>query len=747
MSTRSITNNGIATKWALCGLYCVALPKDDVPANLANTCAIDLSDEFVLNLAQIPARERPSIVDVHGCAQWLDNRAALLSYCQQLLARRIDIKAGENIEARSSIVIPVNGAGLPAWLRSRLSADAKTSLNASFGLLLTFMPVPIALKQGIKMLARLRQVLPEPLKQTAKPNAQLAKYWQRQLSGDDDLASCIFNLVQSLKQRQLQQHYWYGVMHQSRQAYLELAGMVNAEQPRVVASATLVFEQGNQTATPWPLLCTEPSAALPIESTFDSEPLNWQVFWPVTALNKTELIVKLNRILALPTSQRYQQMLNDLNAYQQHKTSTDTQNAKGLISVLVASEINALDGEVKQLLERLGQQTALSQASIQTPSGSVVRQVKDNQQAQFIADSVCFVYPGVGTCYPGQFHDLSRYFPRLYQTLDTNGELAELLAARHFLADGQGTDKLTTLAQAGVGSAWLLSHLLQQLNITPAYAFGYSLGEVSMWAGLSLWQSPQVLGERLAKSVAFNSGITGELNAVAQHWQLAPEQEVHWASYSLRLPDGFTQNLVHYDKAWLAINHGDSGILVGDSQQCQQLLNETGVRAIKVGFVTAMHTPAAQYYGDEIAQIFHLPLSEQGQALALQASRKQPAVKLFSSANYQPVKVSSDAISQSIHDCFCQPLDFAHLTQQVYQAGARIFIEVGAGRSCCTHIDKILQHQPHVSLATNGKGQSSSRSLLRLLAQLVSLGLKPELDSLFGRHFSLSLYQQQDQSI
>ncbi|MCE2597157.1 PfaB family protein [Motilimonas cestriensis] len=742
MPTRTTTNHGIithgiATKWGLCGLHCVAVPNSHATRNLVNAHAVDLSDEFVLNLAQLPAGERQQwrpfacSLDGQDSVQRLDNRTELLRYCQQLLARRIDVHSRENIEARSSIIIPMHCDSLPAWLRQRLTADIQVAeSNITFGLLLTFIPVPIALKQNITMLARLSQVLPKQTYSATEPSDPLADVWQGQLTNDNELAPCLFNLLQSLKQRQLQQRYWYGKIHQSRQAQLTITDLAPVDH------ATLVFEQGNKTATPWPLLCAAPST---------SEQLIWQVFWPISAQNTAELTATLKHILALPISQRYQLMLADIKAYQQQQAATKTNSPASCLTVLVAPDASVLDNEIHQLLHGLVQGTEAK--VIQTPSGSVVRQVKDNQQASFIADSVCFVYPGVGTCYPGQFHDLSRYFPRLYQALDTNGELAELLAARHFLADGQGTDKLTTLAQAGVGSAWLLSHLLQQLNITPAYAFGYSLGEVSMWAGLSLWQSPQVLGERLAKSVAFNSGITGELNAVAQLWQLTPEQEVHWASYSLRLPDGFTQNLVHYDKAWLAINHGDSGILVGDSQQCQQLLNETGVRAIKVGFVTAMHTPAAQYYGDEIAQIFHLPLSEQGQALALQASTRQPAIKLFSSANYQPVKVSSDAISQSIHDCFCQPLDFAHLTQQVYQAGARIFIEVGAGRSCCTHIDKILQHQPHVSLATNGKGQSSSRSLLRLLAQLVSLGLKPELDSLFGHHFSLSLYQQQDQSI
>ena len=745
MSTRASSNNGIATKWALCGLHCVAVSKDDATANLANSYTIDLSDEFVLNLAQIPERESLLWLPFNGSfgkkdsMQWLDNRAALLRYCQQLFASRIDIHSIANIDARSSIIIPMSRNCLPSWLLAPFTADA----NVTFGLLLTFMPVPIALKQGINMLVRLSQMLPESSKQTTESHDLLAERWQYSLTSDCDLASCLFNLIQSLKQRQLQQHYWYGIKYQSRQAHLTLADIDLAGSP-ALASATLVFEQGSKAATPWPLLCAEPFAA---------ESLTWQVFWPISALSMAELIPQLEHISALPIDQRYRRMLEDINAYQEYKIPVETHCFGACVAILVASDLNALDGEIKQLLQGLRQwlrqwlrqEQALGARIIQTPSGSIVRHLKDNQQDQLNADSVCFVYPGVGTCYPGQFHDLSRYFPRLYQALDTNGELAELLAARHFLADGQGTDKLTTLAQAGVGSAWLLSHLLQQdLKITPAFAFGYSLGEVSMWAGLSLWQSPQVLGERLAQSVAFNTGITGELNAIAQHWQLAPEQEVNWASYSLRLPDGFTQNLAHYDKAWLAINHGDSGILVGESQQCQQLLNETGVRAIKVSFVTAMHTPAAHYYGDEIAQIFHLPLSEQGQALALQASRKQPAVKLFSSANYQPVNVSSDAISQSIRDCFCQPLDFAHLTQQVHQAGARIFIEVGAGRSCCTHIDKILQHQPHVSLATNSKGQSSSRSLLRLLAQLVSLGLKPELGSLFGQHFSPSLYQQQD---
>ncbi|MCE2570417.1 PfaB family protein [Motilimonas eburnea] len=729
-AAQSGTALNVKTKWAVTGLQLVShgltrCDFDDTSKN-ANAMALDLMAEFVLHLRDLPARHtkawRPRS-DIKATA-FITGQDALVTLCQRLLTKSLHTQtarsAAENCDNRASILLPVANSSLPTWL------DKQNESNRAMALAIELTPMPQALANGLPILARLSQCLTNEAIDDKTDPAELLAIKAGHI---DDLAAEVFYALQSLKQREQGATYWYAVAGKTRQVRLDLAP---------ASYHSILFEQGSMAPTPWPLLASQTPNA----------PLSWQGFLPLLASSHDELIARLHAFAALDDAQQLAFCHRAYQEFQAQQQGFFSQNADSLclgessgasssansgvsacVAIVVAPERSEMAKEIAVLISRLNEWPQHDFAAITTPSGSVCRYLNVNQAQQLRPDRLCFVYPGVGTCYVGQFAQLHRYFPALYQALDQQGELAELLANDAFGTDGQGTDKLTTLAQAGVGSAWLVSHWLAKWQVKPKFAFGYSLGEVSMWAGLNVWQQPKVLGERLRQSSAFTSGITGELNGVAKLWQQTP---INWASYSVRLPAKLTpwlnDNNIDSAKAWLAINHGDSGILQGDADTCQHWLQQSGCRAIKVNFVTAMHTPAARFYQDEIAAIFHLPLSEQGKAWA----KTTDAPKLYSSGQMQPVSFDAGAISQSIRECFCQPLDFAALAQRVYDAGARVFIEVGAGRSCTTYLDKIYQGQGHLCLATNSKRQSSSRSVLGLLAQLLSIGCPVDLSGLLS---------------
>ena len=85
-------------------------------------------------------------------------------------------------------------------------------------------------------------------------------------------------------------------------------------------------------------------------------------------------------------------------------------------------------------------------------------------------------------------------------------------------------------------------------------------------------------------------------------------------------------------------------------------------------------------------------------------------------------------------------VDFPRLVTPIHAKGARVFIEMGPGRSLCAWVDKIINHQQansdaapirHVSVPVNAKGTPDELTYIRAIAKLISHGVRLNLDSLF----------------
>ena len=79
-------------------------------------------------------------------------------------------------------------------------------------------------------------------------------------------------------------------------------------------------------------------------------------------------------------------------------------------------------------------------------------------------------------------------------------------------------------------------------------------------------------------------------------------------------------------------------------------------------------------------------------------------------------------------------MDFPRLINKTYEDGARIFLETGAGRSCCTWIDRILADKPHVCIPINAKGTPDSLTLARAAAKLYSHRVSIDLSAFYPLH-------------
>ena len=534
----------------------------------------------------------------------------------------------------------------------------------------------------------------QALVQAKRRSAQVLAHTQ-ELNAETSELDCFVDSIKRIASRTQvcsngSENYWFMPQHQPRILQLNLV------KPDLATSLILV--QG--------------SGVLPAKPLVHDQ----QLFFVISAnsineiIDETQLLVK--DISSLSTKRASKGILQKYFAFYQKNHQ--------LALVLQATSLTQLQLEIQQFLTTAESKKEQAKWHWHTPSGSCFHFGYDHQQS-----GLTFVYPGVGTTYKNMLSSLHLYFPSLYQELEKKLDLNALLQASCFYSDTPDKPSLSQLAIGGVGTSYLLSHLLlNEFKLKPELALGYSMGEAAMWASLGVWQRPESLIEKTASSDIFNIEISGELKSVKRLWQLKDDESIKWNSFVVRCPaEKIEALLAEYPKAYLAITQGDTCVLAGDEHQCQQLLKHLGKRGIASNMVTAMHTPAASGVYDALKQFYQLLLK-----------LNQPEISFICAGRKQVIKrPNSQVIAQSIAHTFTEQLNFSSVIETAINNGSRIFVEVGADRQTASIIDKLTKQNDDIhSLAINSKAQPTITSLLKCIAQLISLRVPLSLEPLMS---------------
>ncbi|MFS1441585.1 MULTISPECIES: PfaB family protein [unclassified Vibrio] len=395
-----------------------------------------------------------------------------------------------------------------------------------------------------------------------------------------------------------------------------------------------------------------------------------------------------------------------------HFQSVQHNAGRGANIVIQGASIEAAIQEVTAIENALPKVMA-DNSQYKTPAGSCFSPMPQSK------GGVAFVYPGVGTVYPGMLREFHHHFPQLFARLEREGNLKEMLQADKTYADDSQEMSLSELAIAGVGSSYLLTQLLcDEFKVQPDFALGYSKGEASMWASLNVWKNPHALIEMTQTSPIFTTAISGELTAVRQDWQLNGDESIQWNSFVVRSDAQAIKALLpEFPRAYLAIIQGDTCVLAGCESTCRALLKKLGKRGIAANRVTAMHTTPALSQHSQVQEFYTQPLFDE----------LPKHIRFISAAGLPtgaPINIDSDSIALSIADTFCSTLDFTALIQSARQQGARLFIEVGADRQTSTLIDKINRSDnvadQYCTIASNAKGGDDVVTLIKCIGQLIT---------------------------
>src|SRR6185369_14733109 len=124
-----------------------------------------------------------------------------------------------------------------------------------------------------------------------------------------------------------------------------------------------------------------------------------------------------------------------------------------------------------------------------------------------------------------------------------------------------------------------------------------------------------------------------------------------------------------------------------------------------------------------VAAAFHTPLvghAQQPFAAAIHgASFNSPSMPVYANGTAQPYPSDPGAIQEQLSQHLLQPVLFTQQIENMYTAGATIFVEFGPRNILTNLVKNILADRAHLAIALNiGNKKDSDRQLRESVAQL-----------------------------
>ena len=392
-------------------------------------------------------------------------------------------------------------------------------------------------------------------------------------------------------------------------------------------------------------------------------------------------------------------------------------------------------GEVEFMLKGVPS-TFEKGAELKTPKGSYFTANPLGGEGR-----VAFVYPGVGSAYVGLGQGVFHLCPEIYDrsselTSDIGGVLKEqelyprsrepLTREQISEMDLRMSEDVMTIANSGMAFFWIFTTLVRDVfKVTPHCALGYSMGEPGMMSSLGVWLDPLQLTDRFSNSPSFGDRLCGRMDAVREYWRLDSgdpgSHEKVWDCYTLRAPATTVADAIREENRVFItiINSPQEVVIAGDPAGCLRVVKKIGCKSYRLNFDMAIHCDLTRLEYDHLVDLYTLPIGN------------TTGIKFYSSSCCKAIPIRSKSVAHSIAKAFCQTVDFPRLVNQVYEDGARIFIELGSRKFCCHLIEKILEGREHLAVPINVKGTKDQVSIVRVLAKLVSHRVPVDLSPLF----------------
>ena len=337
---------------------------------------------------------------------------------------------------------------------------------------------------------------------------------------------------------------------------------------------------------------------------------------------------------------------------------------------------------------------------------------------------VCFLYPGQGSQRVNMLRDLVVSMPQTYTLLEladqyTEGgydiHLSDYIFPEPVFSNLERRNQQkalnqTQVAQPAMGVVNLICHdILSSFGIRPNMVAGHSYGEyvalctAGVLSRKDLIQLSESRGKMIAKFSNQNTGTMAAVQADAETTSRIIEKK------------NLNVTIANYNSPVQNVISGP----IEDIDRSVEAFKSEKITIKKIPVTAAFHTEAM----DSISKDLKKTLKK--------ISLKKPRLMVFSNGTSQQYPEEIDKIREYISNHSSQSVRFEEMIKNMYQAGARLFIEVGPGQVLTRLVQNILGDVPHAAVPISVSGHSGWLQLHHLLAKVKSMGVPVDLQPCF----------------
>ncbi len=353
---------------------------------------------------------------------------------------------------------------------------------------------------------------------------------------------------------------------------------------------------------------------------------------------------------------------------------------------------------------------ASGDATFTDPRGGFVR--------RRIEGRVAFVYPASGTGYSGMGAGLWLAWPSMERALA--GRSSRVRPWGELPGDSP-VDSILSGAWLGIAVTDLLR---DRLGLQPDDAIGVSLGESTALVSLGAWRDADGLEARMVASPMFRTELAGPMTAVQDAYRsagLAFDPADPYRSVVLMASRAVVEDAIR-DIPGVSLQMVDAPgeVVIGGERGAvaRVLAKLPGVTSFPAPFAACVHSPEVANVADAYRALHLTDVTD-------------PGVRIWSAADAAPYRPTADACADAIVRQACGLVDVPRLVEAAWDAGVRVFVEVGPRGSCTRWVDQILGAKPHLAVACTRAGADEPWQLAMAVAELCAAGIEVDPRRLF----------------
>jgi len=334
------------------------------------------------------------------------------------------------------------------------------------------------------------------------------------------------------------------------------------------------------------------------------------------------------------------------------------------------------------------------------------------------------LFPGQGSQYPDMLLDLAVHFravreeiERAERALDGSFELplgCYLYPPPAFTPEEQQQRESalrdTRVAQPALGAVELAAfRLLGEFGVAADMVGGHSYGEYAALAAAGVFDAEQLARLSEARGRWIVDAAERDLGTMAA--VSAPAELVE------EITDGV-------EDVWIANFNAPRQTVISGSlaavEEAIERLKDRGVQTrpipVSCGFHSPLVAPARDRLIDELREL----------AMA------GPNLPAYSNSTAAPYPADPAMVRKLLSQHLVTPVRFSQEIEAMYEAGARIFVEVGPKAVLTGLVGQVLDGRPHLALPLDRPGRPGLGQLQHLLGVLFVEGRRLNLDPLFA---------------